>query len=224
MFVMHEGITIVSAASSNHFRSLLQCLASVPAGVRTIVYDIGLRDDERQRIPGEVRRFDFSRVPAFVHLSAPDAGAYAWKPILLYEICREVGGIVIWCDAGNLLRDLGALIQVTRHCGVYTATSLGTFEVWTHPTARRHLAGADAFLSRPMRNAACVGLDWSNPKAQYLLHDWDALARRQEISLPPGANRANHRHDQSILTYLVYAYGLSTIDAKVGHTIHNDIG
>lgn len=221
---MHEGIAIVTAASSNHFRSLLQFLGSVPTGVRTIVYDIGLRDDERARLPCEVRRFDFDRAPGFARLSAPDAGAYAWKPILLYEVCREVGGIVLWCDAGNLLRDVGALVQATRACGIYTAISTGTFETWTHPIARANLSGSEAFRTRQMRNAACVGIDWSNPKAQYLLHDWDALARRQEISLPPGANRANHRHDQSILTYLVYAYGLPTIDAKVGHTIHNDIG
>jgi hypothetical protein len=75
-----------------------------------------------------------------------------------------------------------------------------------------------------MRNAACVGIDWSNATAQYLVHDWKTLALRKEISLPEGATRLNHRHDQSILTYLIYAYSLPTVDEKVGHTIHNDIG
>ena len=220
---MLEGITVVTAASSNHFRSLLQFLGSVPPNVRTIVYDLGLRPDETAQIPG-IRAFDFSQVPPFVRLSAPDAGAYAWKPCIVYDVCREVGGIVIWCDAGNLIRDLGRIVDATRHCGVYSSTTMGTFEAWTHPTTRAHLPGSAAFTKFPMRNGACVGVDWSNPTAQYLVHDWKTLALRQEISLPPGASRANHRHDQSILTYLLYAYKLPLVDAKVGYTIHNDIG
>jgi hypothetical protein len=220
---MLEGITVVTAASSNHFRSLRQFLESVPPNVRTIVYDLGLRPDEAAQIP-DIRVFDFSQVPPFVRLSAPDSGAYAWKPCIVYDVCREVGGIVIWCDAGNLIRDLGRIVDATRHCGVYSSTTMGTFEGWTHATTRAHLPGSTAFAKLPMRNGACVGVDWSSATAQYLVHDWKTLALRQEISLPPGASRANHRHDQSILTYLLYAYKLPLVDAKVGYTIHNDIG
>jgi len=220
---MIEGITVVTAASSNHFRSLLQFLGSVPPNVRTIVYDLGLKPDEAAQIP-DLRTFDFSLVPPFVRLSAPDAGAYAWKPCIVYDVCREVGGIVIWCDAGNLLWDLGRIVDATRHCGVYSSTTMGTFAAWTHPTARARLVGSEAYADRPMRNGACVGVDWSKPTAQYVVHDWKSLALNQDISLPPGASRANHRHDQSILTYLLYAYKLPLVDAKIGYTIHNDIG
>ena len=217
-----SDITIVTAASSNHFRSVLQFLGTIPQGVRVVVYDIGLTPAERSQLPS-VRSFDFDAYPPFLRLSAPDAGAYAWKPVIVYDVCREFGGIVVWCDAGNKLRNLSQLVTATRHCGVYSATSMGTFREWTHPTARAAMVGSEKFHRQPMRNAACVGIDWSNTQAQYLIHDWKTLALRKEISLPNGANRLNHRHDQSLLTYLLYAYKLPLIDEKVGHTIHNDI-
>lgn len=220
------NITIVTAASSNHSRSLLQFLRSVPNGIRTVVYDIGLREDEVKQLPGWVlyRTFDFSVYPRFVHLTSPDAGAYAWKPVIVYDTCKEFGGIVVWCDAGNILKYLDRLVLASKECGVYSATSLGTYRQWTHPTTLRNLPGSEKFFDRDMRNAACIGIDWSNANAQYLIHDWKTLALRQEISLPDGANRMNHRHDQSILTYLIYAYQMPLINAKVGHTIHNDVG
>jgi hypothetical protein len=222
---MPEGITIVTAASSNHFRSLLQFLGTVPE-VRIVVYDIGLSQYERDLLPSRaiVRTFHFDLYPAFLRLSAPDSGAYAWKPVIVYDVCREFGGVVIWCDAGNKLYTIHDIVHAAKTCGVYSAVSLGPFRGLTHPVALGALPGSNAFLDRPMRNAACVAIDWSNPKSQYIVHDWKTLALRKEISLPDGATRLNHRHDQSILTYLIYAYGMPTIDAKVGHTIHNDIG
>jgi hypothetical protein len=221
-----SDITIVTAASSNHFRSLLQFLGTVPNGPRVIVYDIGMTDAERSQLPSRatVRMFDFQAYPSFVRLTSPDAGAYAWKPVIVYDVCREFGGIVIWCDAGNKIQNLPALVNATEVCGVYSAVSAGTYREWTHPTAMRNLPGSDAFLTQNMRNAACVGIHCSNGTSQYLVHDWKTLALRNEISLPPGANRLNHRHDQSILTYLIYAYKFRTMDDKIGHTIHNDIG
>lgn len=217
-----NDITIVTAASSNHFRSLLQFLGTVPSDVRVIVYDIGLAELERSQLPS-VRAFDFDAYPPFLRLTSPDAGAYAWKPVIVHDVCREFGGVVIWCDAGNKLQTLSELVRATLQCGVYSAISAGTYREWTHPSTRALLPGSDQFERRPMRNAACVGVDWNNARAQYLIHDWKTLALRKELSLPDGANRLNHRHDQSLLTYLLYAYKLPLIDQKVGHTIHNDI-
>jgi hypothetical protein len=222
---MGSDITIVTGASSNHFQSLSQFLRSVPQGVRTIVYDLGLQQHEIRQLPSWVlyKLFDFSVYPSFAHITSPDAGAYAWKPNLIYDTCNTFGGIVVWCDAGNLITDLAEIVRVTKECKIYTATSSGTFRRWTHPTALRSLPGSERFLERDMRNAACVGVDTTDKIAQYFVYDWKTFALRQEISLPPGANRMNHRHDQSILTYLIYSYNLPYNDLKVGHTIHNDV-
>lgn len=219
---MELEVTIVTAASSNHFRSLQQFLSSVPSGPRVIVYDIGLTSAEASQIPSIVP-FDFDAYPDFVRLASLDAGAYAWKPAIIHEVCSRATGIVIWCDAGNIIQNLPELVRVIKHCGVYSAISSGSFRRWTHPTACSHLPKSDTFLDRQMRNAACVGIDLSAPRAREFVNEWKSLALRKEISLPDGASRSNHRHDQSILTYLLYMYGFVLNDNKVGHTIHNDV-
>ena len=223
---MHgQIITVVTAASSNHYKTLLQFLRSVPNGYRTVVYDLGLSDQEVTGLPSSVlyRKFNFSAYPDFVRISSPDAGAYVWKPCIVNDICDEFGGVVLWCDAGDILTDIHALIRSAITCGVYSGISGGTFLTWTHQTTRQNLPGSERFLHNQMRNAACIGVDCSNPTARQLIREWKAYALRQEISLPPGASRANHRHDQSILTYLIYSYGIPRIDYQTGYTIHNDI-
>jgi hypothetical protein len=223
---MHgQNITFVTAASSNHYRTLLQFLRSVPSSYRTIVYDIGLSEQEANALPTNIlyRKFDFSPYPEFVRLTSPDAGAYVWKPCIVNDVCKEFEGIVVWCDSGNILTNPNLLIQSAVTCGVYSGISSGSFLTWTHETARQHLPNSNRFLGNQMRNAACIAIDWSNPKARDLICEWKGYALRQEISLPPGASRSNHRHDQSILTYLIYSYQLPRIDHQTGYTIHNDI-
>ena len=161
--------------------------------------------------------------PEFVRLTSPDAGAYVWKPCIVNDVCKEFEGIVVWCDSGNILTNPNLLIQSAVTCGVYSGISSGSFLTWTHETARQHLPNSNRFLGNQMRNAACIAIDWSNPKARDLICEWKGYALRQEISLPPGASRSNHRHDQSILTYLIYSYQLPRIDHQTGYTIHNDI-
>jgi len=220
---MNNDITLVTATSSNHYKSLLQFLRSVPTGIRTIVYDIGLTETEKETLPCICRKFDFSKYPEFIHLSSRDSGAYAWKPCIVYDICQEFGGIVIWCDSGNIITDIHIIIRSTLTCGVYSSITGGTFAQWTHPSSRSHLPNSREFLTRPMRNAACIGIDWKNSNAQKLIYDWKFFALHKEIILPVEANRSNHRHDQSILTYLIYSYQFPLIDEKLGYTIHNDI-
>lgn len=220
---------VVSASSSNHVRSLQQFLRTVPHTIHTIVYDIGLLSHEthdlRNEFPRlELRTFHFDAYPPHVRLTSPDAGAYAWKPILIAEVCREYANhYVLWCDAGNKIYDLPAVVRLIQQCGVYSSSTSGTVRDWTHPQALLNMVVPGSYLDRPMRNAACVGMDTSYPLVRKFVDAWRSYALNKDVILPEGANRSNHRHDQSILTYLMYSYGFPLIDYKIGYTIHNDI-
>jgi len=220
---------LVSASSSNHVRSLQQFLRTVPHTIHTIVYDIGLLSHEthalRNEFPRlELRTFHFDAYPSHVRLTSPDAGAYAWKPILIAEVCREYANhYVLWCDAGNKIYDLPALVRLIQQCGVYSSITSGTVRDWTHPQALLNMVVPGSYLDRPMRNAACVGMDTSHPLVRKFVDAWRSYALNKDVILPVGANRSNHRHDQSILTYLMYSYEFPLIDDKIGYTIHNDI-
>ena len=218
------NITFVTAASSNHFKSACQFLTTV-RGHQVVFYDIGLTADEATQIRRtfniDYRVFNFNQYPPFVSLSSRDAGAYAWKPIIVAEVFSQINGVLIWCDAGNKITDAGALVECVRRAGMYTPTSSGTIERWTHPTTLSALGVPSSWYGFDMRNAACVG--FLKGSADAVVAEWKHYALNENVILPTGANRTNHRHDQSVLTFLFYKYNVSRQNDYVGFTIHNDI-
>lgn len=217
----------VTAASSNHFKSVCQFLSTIP-GERIVFYDIGLTTEEAQYIQNTFqvvyRVFPFEKYPKFVHLTSQDAGAYAWKPIIIAEVYSQLkDGILIWSDAGNMISDVNALVGLIQPNGIYTGTSADTIKVWTHPIAIQEMGIPFTWFNYPMRNAALVGFV-KNPRSTTFINDWKNMALNKNISLPPGANRSNHRWDQSILTFLYYKYDIPRLDIQLGYSIHNDIG
>lgn len=217
-------ITFVTAASSNHFKSLCQLLDTL-RGQRVYVYDLGLTSEEGSYIGStyEViyRVFPFDQYPSYVSLSAQDAGAYAWKPIIVSNVFIEIEGVLVWCDAGNKVTDPAALEQTVRSSAVYTPTSSGSLVRWTHPIALATMGVPKQWYDFKMRNAACIGFlkGFTEP----FIEEWRSLALNKNAILPLGANRSNHRHDQSILTFLYYKYNVKSRDDYVGFSIHNDI-
>jgi hypothetical protein len=218
--------TFVTAASSNHFKSLCQFLGTV-IGQDVYVYDLGLSQSEVHHIRSTFnivyRVFQFDKYPEFVKLTSPDAGAYAWKPILIADVYSETQGTLIWCDAGNKLTDLNALLRCIEEDIVYTPTSANRVIDWTHPTALSAMDVSMLHFNKQMRNAAIVGFK-RDVRSMKLISDWRSYALNKHASLPSGANRNNHRHDQSILTVLYYRHLLPrTRHTCEGVTIHNDI-
>jgi hypothetical protein len=217
--------TFVTAASSNHFKSVCQFLETI-RGERTYFYDIGLSSDEskqlRERFQVEYRVFPFERYPSFVSLASQDAGAYAWKPIIIADVYQEVNGVLIWCDGGNKIHNVEQLTHAIKENGIYTPTSSGTIARWTHPTALTTMNVPPGWHEFNMRNAACIGFVKS-PISDMFIKEWRETALNKDASIPDGANRSNHRWDQSILTYLYYKYNVRRVDDYLGFSIHNDI-
>ena len=70
-------INIITAASSNHFKTLCQFLRSVPIEYNTFVYDIGLTQEQSIEIQNmfpniKYRIFNFSLYPTFINLSSKE--------------------------------------------------------------------------------------------------------------------------------------------------------
>ena len=99
-------LVLVSGASSNHFLSLCSfwahawpvCTPQNSPWVRCVCYDLGLSEVElefvRRQWPGiDWRTFEFDQYPAHVRIGLNEldrAGYYAWKPILLEQLAREL--------------------------------------------------------------------------------------------------------------------------------------
>lgn len=223
-------ITIVTAASSNHFKSVCQFLKSVPSSLHTIFYDIGLNQEEVATIKSEFptivfRTFNFDKYPTHVRLTSPDAGAYAWKPIIIHEVYREMeNGVLLWCDAGIILHNnILECVEIVIRNKLFSARTSGTLAQWTHPTTCTNLGVPTDMLHRDMRNASFVGILCNDHLMRSFVKEWYHSALIKDIILPIGATRDNHRHDQSILTYLYYKYKINPVNHHIGYSIHNDI-
>jgi len=217
-------IKIVTATSSNHFKSSVQFLKSIINFKCEIVYyDIGLTNAEAieiQKLFSTIiyKKFNFTQYPPHVRLEAPCAGAYAWKPIII-SLESHFSGILIWCDSGNIVTSLDFLPFIQQH-NVYTPVSNGSILKWTHKDC---LKIAPQHFNKNMRNAAFVGFNLKNEKTKEFIAKWKCYALLQNIIIPHGSNLKNHRFDQSILSILFYEYNIKEINNYIGFTIHNDV-
>ena len=138
----NKELTIVTASDTSHFESLKQLIDSIKKYEKhsnLIVFDLGLKVEELNELNNkypniEVNKFEFSNYPKHVNLSSQDNYAYAWKPIIIEEILNLSKGLVLWCDAGNLLtRNFNSLKRHIKINGFYSPLSSENIEKWSHP-------------------------------------------------------------------------------------------
>lgn len=211
----------VTAASSNHFKSLLQYIKSLEEKP-VIVYNLGLTDAELdilKSLPITLRTFDWSTVPPWGRLTPETAGYYVWKPVIIATVMKEGHDTVIWCDAGNIITDAKSLIRVTKSTHIYTPFSSGVLSQWTHLKCLNGLKMTEIQRILPMRNAAIIGFDAKDPTAQTFVDDWKRYSLVEEWMV---GDRSNHRHDQSIMTCLFYKYKRTSPAYCIGVETHKD--
>ena len=208
-------LSIITGADSTHEKSLVQLLASISVHeplARVTVWDLGLSYQARQKIitmSWDLKTFDYADYPSYFNIKI-DAGQYAWKPIIISETQTKPGEIVLWLDAGCVLRgQLRWLRKMSKTMGFFSPSSAGTLEDWTHPATLRFLDfDADSSLHNNL-NAAIVSYCTDNAKGMDLIAEWARCAREPECIAPQGANRSNHRQDQAVLSVLATQFGFN---------------
>ena len=220
-------LNIITGASSNHYKSARQFLKSCPEHARVYFWDLGLTQHEKINLQVDFptlryRRCPFEDLPDHAQLQAPCAGAYAWKPWIIAQMYDEVDdGIMVWCDAGNVITEAGELIDVTYRYGIYTPFSCHAIERWTHPDTIKAMK-AEKFIQYPMRNAAIVSVVCNDKMIRKFLQEWKDWAMKKEVVIPEGSTRADHRWDQSILSCLFYIWDVRATGRMIGVKIHQD--
>jgi hypothetical protein len=206
-------VTIVTGASENHGKSLIQLLNSIRLHAPTVpvvAFDYGLHESTRNYINTQfptvtLRRFPFEGYPSYFDIRV-NAGEYAWKPVSIAMVAEEYGGIVLWCDAGNILTgSLEPIVDVIVRQGIYSPISAGTVGQWTHPGTLAWFHAPLDVLTRPPRNGAILGWDVRNPRIMDVLRQFVACALQKDCIAPEGSNRSNHRQEQAVFTLLYYS-------------------
>jgi hypothetical protein len=226
------SLTIVTGASSNHFLSMKQLLASIQIfepDTRVIIYDLGLTKSELMDVKGyEVRKFQFQNYPNYLNISI-NAGEYAWKPVIIADVMNEIQSNLFWLDAGCILTGyLVGVRDILQDIGLYTPTSSGRISHWTHHSTCLQLLVTDSTKNDFNRAGGVVAVNYHKDVARDIIQKWKCCALEKQIIAPKGANRNNHRQDQSILSVLVSQAMEQGLIRRIPNqylsiSIHNDI-
>lgn len=176
-----------------------------------IFYDLGLDDDQIEKIQSEenelfqyveYRKFDFDAYPEFVK---PQYNTYSWKPIIIHEVFFEKKCNVFWKDSANqILMDMHPIWETMEYTGTYIPYSgSGNLKEWTIQATMDYLhVPLDYYAERNRAGNTC-GFSYYNENVRKLVQEWKDLSLIKECIRPEGANRSNHRDDQSLLTILL---------------------
>lgn len=175
-----------------------------------------------------MEKFDYSKYPGYVNINV-NRGEYAWKPIIIHQVCERYGGCVVWLDSGCLINKttLTSLYDLLQQTFIWTPPSSGTIKKWTHPKTIEYLQYRGSLNLIP-RSGGVVGVNYNNVNGKKLITEWKGAALVKECIAPAGSNRNNHRQDQAVLSILYYTY-LETLNFKdiwdfYGVNCHRDVG
>lgn len=207
------GTTIVTAADRKYERTLWQMLRSAERCAlhdahQFVSLDLGMTTSGRARLRSRfswcrIEPFDFLGVPAHVRRLV----SCAWKPVAIEDVLRQEEGLVLWLDSATLCHgSLAPIFDRIARDGLFTLVGQSALTCWCHPDTLRHMAVPAEDLVKPCRFGGAIGFDARRSVVRDLVARWRECALREECIDPPGANRANHRYDQAVLTNLLYAF------------------
>ncbi len=220
---------VLSAADAGYFRCLLQLATSLartqPAGsVRCVAWDLGLTPAQRgsfaRRFPDwRIRTFDFSRYPPHLRIRPHRVNTNAWKPIVVREELAAADGPLLWLDSATVaLAPLDPVFGEIARTGLYAPFGGGSpVSAHTHPETLAAVGAAPWVAQARQRASGVLGLDPARAWVRRLVDDWARACLEERIVVPRGADRGNHRFDQSVLNLLLYPMA-----AREGIALTND--
>ena len=232
-------LTLVTGADTKYFKFLKQLLNNVikisnskNINIRIIVYDLGMNKNELEEIQKfsyvTLERFNFDKYPEHVSLEKYNGFncSYAWKPIIIHEVCEKYGGLVHWMDTRSLYYDFNNMINILKNDFIYTPTSSGNVKKWTYPTTLEYMNGYK-YIDRECRAGGIFGINYDIDWCKEFVEEWKNLALVKECICPENSNRDNHRQDQAVLTILFYKYqekyNFKYINYYVDLSVHNSL-
>ncbi|ORY01959.1 hypothetical protein K493DRAFT_208957 [Basidiobolus meristosporus CBS 931.73] len=195
---------------------------------------MNLRDEERSKLLGlqdkgyfhHLKRFDFTKYPKFWDINK-SRGEYAWKAGMINEVADEFPGALLWMDSGNRVfpHFLRKAVRHIEEHGFWSPSSSGTVRDYTHPGVFDFFKDSiEKYSNLRNCNGALIGLNSENRTIMNtVIRPFRECALRQDCIAPKGSSRANHRQDQSILTYLAHINGWRcSSEGWSGYLIHQD--
>ena len=107
---------------------------------KIIIFNLGLNQNNINLILKKfselkiiINNFDFEKYPEHVSLKKYHGNdcSYAWKPIIIYDVCIQYGGLIHWFDTRTIYYNFFNLIKILQYKYIYSPVSSGVIEDWT---------------------------------------------------------------------------------------------
>ncbi len=219
---------VVTAADKRFWRSLYQFLRSaerkgIERDTPFLCYDLGLGETARslieRRFPWcKFRSFAFERYPSHVALRRK---SYAWKPIILYDICAGFNGLVLWLDCATLFRarSLGDIWDIVESNGVYALAGQSTIAEHCDPLVLEALNVPFETRRRREIVSGVLGFNTSLPVIQRIIATWREHALLEGHIAPRPIPSTRYKNEQDLLSILLYG----SLDAGEIEVPHGEI-
>jgi hypothetical protein len=218
---------IITGANDSYILTLINFIKNHIDKINTvplIIYDLGLSDSNKkiieELIMGHhiiIKIFDYSLYPEHVNINTHNGlyCSYAFKPICIYNECIHEPTIPhLWLDSANLfsIDTVHQMIQSINTFGVYSP--VGNYEKTiesielNHPVTLQKLGLTEHehYHSLQTRHACVVGVKYANPCGKNILDNWHKCSLQEDIIIPHGSSRNNHRQDQTVLSALMFLW------------------
>lgn len=209
---------ILTAADEFYFRTFCQFVNTFHStkeyeNSELICYDLGFNQDQKKhlaylikKVPNlSFRTFDFSKYPDFVQL---EYKTYSFKPIMVKEVFEEKQGNLLWLDSATILiKPLDYVWDQIDEHGLYAPIGgSGTLKEWTVQETLDYMNVPESYHNHRNICGCMCGFGYHSETIKELVSEWERYSLIHECIKPKGANRANHRDDQSVLTILLYQF------------------
>ena len=237
-FHVDNEFAIVTGASDNHAVCLVNLLYSTLLASPyspLIIVDYGISDDQliciwsnvtrihsiRQTLgskaPIYYRKYNFAHFPTWSVISEPASrGGYSWKVISVFDVLTEFKGVVMWTDAGSILRSVTEDVKRARHNGFYSSVAGHSIGKWTHPGTyqcienMRWVSNVSSVVDKPCCSGGYMIIDyWNRTVITNVVYPFVKCALTKKCITPIGSSRRNHRQDQSVLSIFVQSLGVN---------------
>lgn len=239
---------LVTGASDNHYKSLINMILSFMKYHKNdpnyviVVYNLGIEESLWERLINLFGRysnfvvevFNYGLYPDYVNINI-NAGEYAWKPIVIYDVFNKYKDVTLWMDAGNIIiNKLDKINELIKKDNIYSGYSVGNIKQWTHKKTIEYMGGFyngyDLTISN-CRNGACIGFNYNTDYVKTFVEEYRNYALIKECIAPEGSSKANHRQDQSVFSimfykyYIKYQFNFSMLvdEYYTDYKIHNDV-
>ena len=215
-------ITLVTGCDHKYFPYLIRSLNNIfniinnemhiNLNINVVYYDLGLSNEQSEYIKNSYPKliyetFNFSEYPEHLSLEKYTGinCSYAWKAVIVYNVCEKYKDIVHWFDTKNLYINFNNIINIVLEENIYVPASNHDIKKWTNIKTIEYMDGFK-YIDNISRAAGVVTINYNIKWCQDIINDWKNYSLIKDCIIPDGTNRNNHRQDQSVLGLLYFKY------------------